>query len=96
MGVQGWAFGGLVVPSAFVLDREPLTLNIQGLPLYLGYVLNPQGIVCQYSIYPWGAFLSTALAPADDAHLIPPTARFCVADKWSPTVALWTENTAQY
>lgn len=91
--VQGWAFGGLVVPPGFLLARDPLTPNIQGLAFYLGYFLNPQDIVCQCSIYPWGAFFPTALAPADDAHLVPPTARMCVADKRSPAVPLWTENT---
>lgn len=96
MGVaQGWAFGGLVVLPGFLLDGDHVTLTIQGLPLYLGDLLNPQDIVCQDSVYPWGAFLSTALAPADDAHLVPPAVRLLVADKWSPTVTLWTENTAQ-
>lgn len=94
--VQGWGFGELIVLSVFLLVRGALTSKIQGLPLCLGYFLNPQGILCQYSIYPWEAFFSTALAPADDAHLVPPTARICGADKRSPTVTLWTENTAQY
>lgn len=94
--VRGWGFGGLFVSSVFILVRDALTSKIQGLPLCLGYFLNPQGIVCQYCIYPWEAFLSTALAPADDAHLVPPTVRICGADKRSPTVTLWIENTVQY
>lgn len=82
--------------SGFLLDRDLPMFSIQGLPLYLGYFLNPLGIVRQHRVYSWGAFLSTAPAPADDAHLVPLTARLCVADKWSPAVSLWAENTAQY
>lgn len=93
---QCWTFGELAVISGFLLDRDPPRLTIQGPPLYLGYFLNPLGVVRQHGVYSWGAFLSTAPAPADDAHLVPPTARLCTADKRSPTVSLWAENTARY
>lgn len=71
-----------------------MDLRIQGTSLLLGHVIDPVDVVHQQGVYSWDVLLSTAPAPADDTHLVPLLPGTLGADKRSPTVTLWAENSS--